>query len=271
VTDETRSAEPTPGRPASAASVDRPHGAPSVTLVPWVYEGIWGILADLFQVPRDPPPLPAAPGESCDSFRPAPGFVRYLLFQFWIVVGLLGLVWLGIVIAAALAEPVVGVLLVVTAPPLIVPALAVAYIAIHLRYDTCWYVIGPRSLRIRRGIWVVRETTMTFENIQNVTLSQGPLQRWFGIGALRVETAGGGGGSSALGESGHGLHTGLIEGISNAEALRDRILSRLGRSRDAGLGDSRAEDAPRRHAPARGWRPQHIALLREIRDLLARA
>jgi uncharacterized membrane protein YdbT with pleckstrin-like domain len=43
-----------------------------------------------------------------------------------------------------------------------------AYIAIHLRYDTTWYVHGDRSLRIRRGIWVIHETTLTFENIQNV-------------------------------------------------------------------------------------------------------
>ena len=40
----------------------------------------------------------------------------------------------------------------------------------------------------------VLETTITFENIQNVTVQQGPLQRLFGIADVRVDTAGGGGG-----------------------------------------------------------------------------
>lgn len=57
----------------------------------------------------------------------------------------------------------------------------VAYVAIHLRFDTTWYVMTERSLRIRRGIWVLHETTITFENVQNVVVNQGPVQRFFGI------------------------------------------------------------------------------------------
>ena len=68
----------------------------------------------------------------------------------------------------------------------------IAYVAIHLRYDTTWYVLTDRSLRIRRGIWIIHETTISFENVQNVEVRQGPLQRYFGIADVIVQTAGGG-------------------------------------------------------------------------------
>ena len=38
----------------------------------------------------------------------------------------------------------------------------------------------------------VREMTVTFANIQNAPVNQGPIQRALGIADLQVETAGGG-------------------------------------------------------------------------------
>ena len=67
-----------------------------------------------------------------------------------------------------------------------------ADIAIHLRYDTTWYVLSDRSMRIRCGILNIYETTITYENIQNVSIHQGPLQRYDGFSDVHVETAGGG-------------------------------------------------------------------------------
>ena len=58
---------------------------------------------------------------------------------------------------------------------------------------------------------------------------------------------------------------GLIEGTSHAPEIRDQILVRLRHSRAAGLGDEP------HHGPAgAGWSPEHIAVLREIRDLACR-
>ena len=48
-----------------------------------------------------------------------------------------------------------------------------AYVGIHLRYDTTWYVLTDRSLRIRRGIMTIHETTISFENVQNVEVRRG--------------------------------------------------------------------------------------------------
>ena len=140
----------------------------------------------------------------------------------------------------------------------------IAYLASYVRYDTTWYVMTDRSMRIRRGIWVIHETTITFENIQNVSVSQGPLQRYFGISDVVVETAGGGGDSKQKGLQ--VSNQGIIEGIANADEIRDRILSRMRQSVSAGLGDE--AEGGQSIGRAR-WTPEHLTALRDIRAEIA--
>jgi len=230
------------------------------------YGRVWDVLVRWFRVPKQPPTLPTRAGESVESFRPAEGFLKYLKLQFWIVLAIVDLaILIGWVVLVVLS-PVAGILLAVPALVIAVVPDVVAYVAIHLRYDTTWYVLSQRSLRIRRGIWVIHEMTFTFENVQNVSVSQGPIQRWFGIADVRVDTAGGGGlqhgGSGGQSPTAHG---GLIEGIADPQKVRDLILKRLGRSTSAGLGDE--EDAPARAAAA--WTPAHLTALAEVRDAVA--
>ncbi|MGH8164614.1 MAG: PH domain-containing protein, partial [Rhodanobacteraceae bacterium] len=229
----------------------------------WIYQGVWAALVRWFRVPKEPPSLPIAAGDACESFQPAEGFLKHLKFKFWVGLTLLDgaifVVWLVIIVASPLAGAITAL-----------PALAIAvlpdiaaYLAVHLRYDTTWYVITGRSLRIRRGIWIIHETTITFENVQNVEVRQGPLQRWFGIADVLVTTAGGGSHGADKGSGGGSMtaHHGLIEGISHAAQIRDLILARLRRSRAAGLGDE-----PTFHSGSAAWGADHLALLREIRD-----
>lgn len=226
----------------------------------WIYTGVWGVLARWFRVPQNPPTLPIAPGGFAESFRPAPEFLRYLKFWFWIALLPPDVaIFIGWAAIAAFIPWLGAVLLPVALFWAVAPDI-VAYVALHLRYDTTWYVMTDRSLRIRRGIWSIHETTITFENVQNVRITQGPLQRAFGISTLVVETAGGGA-ERGKGQPAAG-HSGIIEGITDAERWRDLILARLRASRGAGLGDH--EHAAR---PA-GWHPAHIAVLQEIRDEL---
>jgi hypothetical protein len=110
--------------------------------------------------------------------------------------------------------------------------------------------------------------TITFENVQNVKLRQGPLQRHFGIANVMVDTAGGS--SDAKQNAGATSHQGIIEGVTQEDAarLRDLILVKLRRSATAGLGDDQHHHvALATGAPA--WLPEHLALLRDIRDDLA--
>lgn len=232
----------------------------------WMYHGLWRVLVDWFRVPSEPPTLPASEGEYLASFRPAPGFLKYLKFWFWIVLLIVDVALTAGYVAAAVALVIGGLLWVallllpVALFIIIVPDI-LAYIAIHLRYDTTWYVMTERSLRIRRGVMVIRETTITFENVQNLKLQQGPLQRHFGIADLVVETAGAG---VAQGHRGNTdvSNRGVIEGIDNAPEIRERILSRMRQSRTAGLGDEEPTAAPSSAA----WTATHLAALREIRE-----
>lgn len=129
------------------------------------------------------------------------------------------------------------------------------YLLARLDYEMRWYMVTDRSLRIRYGVWKVNESTMSFANIQQVEVSQGPLQRLLGLGDVRVQSAGGGGGE---GEHKHDseddMHHGLFHSVSNATEIRDLILERLRRFRESGLGDpdenpQSAESAPTPAAP----------------------
>ena len=116
---------------------------------------------------------------------------------------------------------------------------------------------------------MIHETTITFENVQNVEVAQGPVQRYFGIADVIVQTAGGGASknSSHGGETSSHAHVGILQGLDHADAVRDLILDRVRRSRTAGLGDEHATTPVHAdHAPRSGYSTAHMAVLREIRD-----
>ncbi len=228
----------------------------------WMYQGVWRVLVDWFRVPKEPPWLPVGPDDAVETFQPAPGFLRYLKFWFWL--GLLPLdvaIFIGWIILTVFVPWLGAVLFPVALILAVVPDIIV-YVALHLRYDTTWYVMTRRSLRIRRGVWVIREVTITFENVQNIRVSQGPVQRHFGIADVVVETAGAG--SNPRQQGFQITNEGLIEGIHDPEHLRGLIMARLRQSRAVGLGDEEVESHP-----AHTWTPRHVAVLREIRDALA--
>jgi len=147
--------------------------------------------------------------------------------------------------------------------------LPLTLLPIILDWELRWYIVTDRSLRIREGVWKVSELTMTFANVQEVSIQQGPLERLFGIADVKVRSAGGGGGGNRPRErhreedSGH---IGYFRGVDGAPAIRDLILERLKKQRDAGIGDAEplAEAAPSGSATS----PE---LLEAARELLAEA
>jgi hypothetical protein len=123
------------------------------------------------------------------------------------------------------------------------------FLMLYLDYDYRWYILTDRSLRIREGLMRIDERTMTFSNIQNVTVRQGPLQRLLGISDLEVSTAGGGstsggkqhdsgvGGALQAVPAGRNLHQAYFRGVANPAEIRDAILVHLRGVRGSGLGD----------------------------------
>ena len=229
----------------------------------WCYRGIWSVFTRFLLVPDQPPNLPIFDQEHVEYHRPAPSFLAYKKFQFWIGLLVFDGIFLALWIALSIAFPFWGLL---TAPlwlALIVLPDILVYVALHLAYDSTWYVLSDRSMRIRRGIWTIHETTITFENVQNVNIVQGPLQRWFGFANLSVSTAGGGSSSEPGSMS---AHSGWLEGITNAEELRQRILEKA--QHNAGLGD----EHDIRHSdplPHGSFSQEQIALLQDIHSLTA--
>ncbi len=223
----------------------------------WVYRGIWRVLSDWFRVPDHPPTLPIEEGEFILSFHPSRRYIRYLKLYFWTALIVVDVAILVGWIALFIVSPLWGVVLAVPALLVALVPDIVAYVAIHLRYDTMWYVMTDRSLRCRRGIWVILEHTITFENVQNVNVQRGPVQQLFGISTIVVETAG-----AAEGEGENQFAVGnkaIMEGIGNPEEIRRLIMERVQRSKLAGLGD----EGP--SAPAsRTWSVEHLRALRQI-------
>ena len=220
------------------------------------YDGLWRFLVRFFKVPEAPPTLPAVQGEAePQAFKPAPAFLKLLFLRFWIVAGLIMVPVLAIWLIALILDWRVGL---ISLPLLVLPMAAMVvfyWVAFNLQYDTTWYVMSGRSLRIRRGIWMIHEFTVTYENIQNIRIQQGPLERRFGLSNLVLESAGGGGGDKS-----QGLEPArpIIEGIVDAEALRAAIMGKLKQSRESGLGDE-AQSAPQSTLKA-----AHVEVLKEI-------
>ena len=188
---------------------------------------------------------------------PLQGLAEALLIGFLVPI----LIWLAI----SIAFPIVGVILVVPLVFVLIAPDVIAYVGLHLRYDTTCYVFTDRSLRIRRGIWVIHETTITFENVQNVEVAQGPVQRYFGIADVIVQTAGGSSKKGSHGsEKSSDAHVGILQGLDDADTVRNLILDRVRRSRTAGLGDEHV--TPPAHAPRPEYSTAHLAVLREISD-----
>jgi membrane protein YdbS with pleckstrin-like domain len=206
------------------------------------------------KVPPEPQ-LPSGTVETARVFRASRRFLHLKLLnwgsgQFFTLIGLIGalavlhLIETGaidvlsdmphrpIILRLASWFEVVGVVgFLVQVPVSLVPVI--------LDWEMRWYIVTDRSLRIREGVWKVTEMTMTFDNVQEVSIRQGPIERLFGIANLRVRTAGGGGRRGAHeGESEEASgHIGYFRGVDDAPAIRDLILERLKRLRDAGLGD----------------------------------
>lgn len=114
--------------------------------------------------------------------------------------------------------------------------LPVTFAAVRLDFEMHWYIVTDRSLRIRTGLLRLQESTMSFANLQQVEVKQGPLQRLLGLADVHVQSAGGGG-DHAPGQMGDSLHTGIFHSVNNANEIRDLILERLRQFRQAGLGD----------------------------------
>ena len=199
----------------------------------------------LLRIPRDPTP-PPGDEHSAQVFRAAPAYLKYrtVLWAIGVVASLIfGVLFLGgmnLAIFNDRSAPAALKAVIFTFSAvvflLIVLRAVFAFAVLRLDFEKRWYVVTDRSLRIREGVINVREMTVMFANIQNVSVMQGPIQRPLGIADLQVETAGGGGAHANQKQLGPNLHTAWFRGINNAEEVKLLIQERLRALKDSGLG-----------------------------------
>lgn len=204
-------------------------------------------LCRLMKVPAEPA-LPPGSRESVQVFRAAENFYRLLLLQWGLkqvgaVIGIfvslsflrgISQEWSEHLRFWVMAAEFVGIAFYVAQIPF-------TFLMVRLDYELRWYIVTDRSLRIRSGLFHIREMTMTFANIQHLAVHQGPLQRLLGLADLKVRTAGGGGSEMDPHQQTSKstvTHIGHFHGVDNAPAIRDLIIERMKEARDAGLGDT---------------------------------
>ena len=228
--------------------------------------------SEVLRIPSDPEP---PPGDEASTrlFRAAPNFYKYLIFlwavrTFALVAILLPAEIIPLVTGLDWERRLRGFAFVAVPLPAVIFGIAmfwriIALALVRLDFEKRWYLVTDRSLRVREGILKVREMTITFANIQNISVSQGPIQRVLGIADLRVDTAGGGPSRSEKDEGGESLHTVRFRGVNNAAEIRELITERLRELKDSGLGD-RDEIAAVKPPLVAPGEPEVIYALRDL-------
>ncbi len=147
------------------------------------------------------------------------------------------------------------------------------YLPLYFKYNTLRYRFDEEGVSMSWGRFFQRETYLTYKRIQDIRVSRGVIQRWLGLSELALQTASGG--SSAEMK---------IEGIKDADALRDFLYERMRGARDGGeeegaggvdplTGTAGTATEPGMAAPGGAGTAvadEALALLVEIRDELRR-
>lgn len=144
-------------------------------------------------------------------------------------------------------------------------------IYLPLYYDSLTYTLEDDLVVGTRGVFWKKRVTVPFRKITNIDISQGPVQRMFGLGSIHLQTAGAAGPQGAVAEL-------RIEGMKDFEDVKDRILALLRAwhtqgtaipPRDAASGTG--SESPRSGSPATGIDGDAVLEeLRAIRRLLER-
>ena len=130
-------------------------------------------------------------------------------------------------------------------PPAIIPCL--------FKYMTLKYRFDNEGVLTSWGLLWKAETYLTYARVQDIHLSRGLLERWFGLATIQIQTAAG----SANAEM-------SLVGIDQFDAVRDFLYSKM-RGARFGERDKSAAPAP---SPAAVAGDDAAVLLAEIRDEL---
>ena len=110
------------------------------------------------------------------------------------------------------------------------PLTPIVLMPLWFRYITLRYRFDEDGVAMRWGILFRKEVYLTYRRIQDIHLDRNLLQRWMGLAKISLQTA-----------SGNSQAEMAIEGILEAEELRDFLYSRMRGARNEGGKDTSAE------------------------------
>lgn len=99
-----------------------------------------------------------------------------------------------------------------------IPTAVLIWLWISRYFKSIKYMVSDNFIRIQKGVFWKRLSTIPFEKVQNVEIHQGPIERSFGLGKILVHTAGYSGQMTA-----EGVVKGIIDFQKFAAALTDKV------------------------------------------------
>ncbi len=149
------------------------------------------------------------------------------LTGFLIVGGIGGLTFIGVVALSIFVVPLIGRIVLLSAWSVIFSTISVLiWRMTYLRWKYAAYRVGPNRIKIRRGVLWRSVIDVPRSRVQHTDVSQGPVERNFGLATLVIHTAGTQHASVSLG--------GLPKDA--AYAIRDHLLV-------GGTGEGSSDDA----------------------------
>jgi len=94
---------------------------------------------------------------------------------------------------------------------------------LYFRYHTMRYEFSDQGIRMSWGILFRNEVVLNYGRIQDIHLRSNAVERWLGLARIEIQTASGSSDSEMV-----------LEGIPDAEAMRDFLYSRMQGASDAG-------------------------------------
>lgn len=132
------------------------------------------------------------------------------------------------------------------------PAFPITFTALYIKYRTLRYRFDGEGVWRGQGLLWRSEVNVAYRRIQDIHLTNGFIQRWLGLATVSLQTA-----------SGSSTAEVTIDGVLEAEALRDYLYTKM-----RGVRDAAPPAAAASAEVASG--DEALALLTDIRDSLGR-
>ena len=130
----------------------------------------------------------------------------------------------------------------------------IIFVAKYIRYRTLRYVFTDKEITMSWGGIQKRSISVSYERVQDIQLSSGPLERQFSLAKVQLQTASGDANAEIV-----------LEGFLNPAELRDQLYERI---QLAKTSDQAPLTSPSMQSHKEGSSPEIIEALQQISEEL---